>query len=76
MSVKIEPFQNKGLIILGKTHINNDVVAVLDFIGERKDTYLWECNNPLLGLIWGINRFEVNSIPLTNLFPYYLGYNK
>jgi hypothetical protein len=65
---------NKGLIILGKTHINEDVINILDFIGERKNEYLWECDNSLLGLIWAINRFEVNSIPLTNLFPYYLGY--
>lgn len=63
----------KGLVILGKTHRNNDIIKALNQLGEQKEEYLWECDNPLLVLIWAINRFEVNSFSLTNLIPYYFG---
>jgi hypothetical protein len=63
---------NKGVIALGKTHRTAEVISFIDKIGERKSDYVWEADNPILGMIWGLNKFYVPYANLTNVFPSYL----
>lgn len=62
---------NAGLIVLGKTHENADVTTYLDNLGSLNDG-VWETDNPLLALIWGMNNFYVPLMNLTNVMPHYL----
>lgn len=62
----------KGIVALGKSHRNAEVIAFIDKICDRKDDFIWETNNPILSLIWGLNKFSVPYTNLTNVTPFYL----
>jgi|GEM_PF-3342944 len=61
-----------GYIVLGETHRNAETIATLNTFGNKKEDYLWETNNPVLGLIWALNNFGVPYIGLTNMTCLYL----
>jgi hypothetical protein len=63
--------ENNGLIILGDTHGNQEVVDTLNIFGTQVRPNIWTSDNPILGLIWGLNKFQVPFINLTNMTTYY-----
>ncbi len=60
-----------GLIILGNTHNNQEVEDSMNNFGNKINHNIWETNNPILALIWGLNKFQVPFMNLTNMTPYY-----
>lgn len=61
-----------GYIVLGDTHNNTDVNAAMDNFGRKIKSNVWQSDNPVLALIWGLNKFQVPFLNLTNMTPYYL----
>ncbi len=60
-----------GLIVLGETHSNQEVVDTMNSLGTQIKSNVWKTDNPILGLIWGLNKFQVPFINLTNMTTYY-----
>ena len=63
--------EKSGLIILGDTHNNKEVIDILNILGTQVRANAWITDNPILGLIWGLNKFQVPFINLTNMATYY-----
>jgi len=61
-----------GYIALGDTHNTIEVQNAMNVFGTRTTTNVWKSENPILGLIWGLNEFQVPFLDLTNMTPYYL----
>lgn len=61
-----------GYIVLGDTHNNPTVVSALDNFGTRINSNVWQSDNPILGLIWAINEFQIPYANFTNMTSYYL----
>ena len=60
-----------GLIILGNTHNTQEVVNSMNIFGSSIKSNIWKTENPILALIWGLNKFQVPFINLTNMTTYY-----
>lgn len=61
-----------GLIVLGDTHNNQEVINSMNIFGTQVGSNIWKTDNPVLGLIWGLNEFQVPFLNLTNMTTYYL----
>ncbi|MDX1942046.1 MAG: DUF6602 domain-containing protein [Saprospiraceae bacterium] len=62
----------RGYIALGDTHNNIEVQNAMNNFGSRITSNVWKSSNPILGLIWGLNEFQVPFSDVTNMTPYYL----
>ncbi len=62
---------NKGIIALGNTHRNEEVITFLDNFGIKVQDFIWESSNPILSLICALNKFGVPYNNLTNMSTYY-----
>lgn len=60
-----------GLIILGDTHTNEEVTNLINSFGKQAKSNIWLSDNPILGLIWGLNRFQIPLANLTNTNTFY-----
>lgn len=66
------PTSNSGIFVLGETHLNEAVENALGTFGTRKEGYLYESKNPLISLVWALNRFYVPFANMTNMISLYL----
>lgn len=61
------PKTNNGLVVIGDTHKNTDVINAMNKFGEQIVPNVWQSDNPIIALIWGLNRFHVPFMNLTNM---------
>ena len=64
---------NTGLIYLGAEYRKDSTIRFCEEIGTKKvGNYLYETKNPVVPLIWAVNKFQIPMISLTNTFHSYL----
>lgn len=60
-----------GIIALGNTHRNEETDTIFSNFGAQVEVNVWTSDNPLLALIWGMNKLHVPLTNLTNMNSYY-----